>query len=63
MMANGSFVTFRGPILLEKPIFFVIFQGWGGGGGLDPVPPLDPCMQLVPIGTFYLLVVTIVICW
>ena len=38
----GSFGIFigSGPILLENPVFFVIFRGGGGGGGPDPLSPL-----------------------
>ena len=36
------FVIFQGILtsIAKKPYIFVIFRGWGGGGGLDP--PLHP---------------------
>ena len=37
----GSFVILSGsgPVLIRNPIFFVIFQGVGGGGVLTSCPP------------------------
>ena len=42
---NAGLVAFfrgSGPVLQRNPIFFLFFRG----GGADPLPPLDPHMEL-----------------